>query len=116
MSDTVGQEQMSSALSPRAKLVAMLRNTLRNYPLARLHRGRDVFGVSLGADTWIRIRWSGRLTDTELRDLLALFATWLVVDPEALHESSDDATGGSSAMASEARYLSSGRRVSPGHL
>jgi hypothetical protein len=116
MNATSGQEQMSSALSPRAKLVAMLRNTLRNYPLARLHRGKGAFGASLGDNTWIRIRWSGSLTDTELRDLLALFATWLVVDPEALHENSDEEISGVSALASEARYLSSGRRISPGHL
>jgi hypothetical protein len=116
MTDTGAQERMSSALSPRDKLVAMLRNTLRSYPLARLHRGRDAFGASLGEDTWIRIRWSGHLTDTELRDLLALFATWLVVDPGALHENSDDGTAGHSALASEARYLSSGRQVSRGSL
>lgn len=114
MSDTAASERMSSALSPRDRLVRMLRNTLQSYPLARLHRGKDAFGASLGEDTWIRIRWSGRLTDTELRDLLALFATWLVVDPEALRENSDDATVGHSALASEARYLSSGRQVSRG--
>ena len=114
MSDTGAQERMSSALSPHAKLVRMLRNTLQSYPLARLHRGRDAGGVSVGEDTWIRIRWSGRLTDRELRDLLALFATWLVVDPEALHVTSEDETSGHSALASEQRYLSSGRQVSRG--
>lgn len=112
MSDTAALEPKSKESSRLNRLVRMLQNTLRNYPLARLRRGRGVFGASLGDNTWIHIRWSGDLSASDMRDLLALFATWLAVDPEGLLGNSADETNGSSAMGTEQRYLSSGQRVS----
>ncbi len=112
MSDTEGQERKSKESSRLSRLVRMLQSTLRSYPKARLRRGKGVFGASLGDNTWIHIRWSGDLSALDMRDLLALFATWLAVDPEGLLGNSDDETNGVSAMEAEQRYLSSGRRVS----
>lgn len=48
----------------------------------------DGFGVSLGEDAFVRVVYSGRWTSEELRDCLALFVTWLSVDPERLRRAS----------------------------
>lgn len=80
MSDTERLVLKSSDAAQVAKLLRMLRSTLRRYPSAKLERTRDGFGASLDASTSMRIRLSGSLTEQDIRDLLALFATWLVVD------------------------------------
>lgn len=98
MNDMSAQEPRSSDASPRSKLVRMLQNTLRSYPRARLRVGRGAFGASLDADTWIQIHTSGNLTATEVRDLLALFATWCVVDPGRIMHAFPDVLDGHSAM------------------
>jgi len=64
----------------------MLRNTLRNYPTTKLVKLKGGFGVSLAENTYLYVSFSGNLTDTEKRDLLALFATWLVADPDGLQK------------------------------
>lgn len=66
------------------KLSAMLQNTLRKWPKARLLKRPEGFGVSLAADTYLYVSASGNLTAEEKRDLLALFATWWVADPSGL--------------------------------
>lgn len=88
------------------KLCRMLRNTLQSFPNARVHRGRDGFGASLGGGTWIWIRSSGHLNAGQLRDLLALFATWCVVDPGFLLHAEDAESGGVSLTAAEGWLLS----------
>jgi hypothetical protein len=103
------QERKSSAANPLDRLCRMLRNTLRSFPQAKLLHGRDGFGALLDDGRLVYIRWSGDLSDTDLRDLLALFATWLVVDPARLHDADARGQGGASYMATEHRYLSNGR-------
>jgi hypothetical protein len=84
MSDTSEQAPKSSGAAPHEKLLRMLRNTLRKYPRARLMRTQEGFGASLGDGTFLWITCRGHLTPEDMRDLLALFATWLVVDPDYL--------------------------------
>lgn len=81
-SDTSAPVRRSKDATQRAKLAAMLRSTLQKYPAARLQRGRGAFGASLGEDRSLRVSFNGALSAADLRDLLALFAVWLVVDPE----------------------------------
>jgi hypothetical protein len=82
--DTYEQEHKSLASFRRKKLVRMLRSMWQRYPLMYQLSTQDGFGVSLGEDAFIRVLFSGRWTDEELRDCLALFVTWLSVDPEGL--------------------------------
>lgn len=84
MPDTSGQELKLSDAIQAAKLLRMLRSTLRRYPQGRLARHLDGFGASLGGGRWLRVRSSGDLSAEDLRDLLVLFATWLAVDGEYL--------------------------------
>jgi hypothetical protein len=107
--DISERERKSSAVDPLGKLCRMLRNILRSYPTAKLLHGRDGFGALLGEQRLIYIRWNGDLSDQDLRDLLVLFATWLVVDPERLHDAGINGQGGASYMETEQRYLSNGR-------
>jgi len=65
------------ALSYAAKYVAKISTCA---PVQ--HVGR--FGASLDEGTYIRVSYSGRLTVEDMRDCLALFATWLVADPSRL--------------------------------
>lgn len=62
----------------------MLQSTARRFPLARLGTTLGGFGVSLDAQTSMRVSYSGRWTPEDMRDCLALFAVWLVADPDAL--------------------------------
>lgn len=82
--DTSEQERKSSGATPLGKLVRMLRNTLRKYPQAHLLNTVAGFGASLDANTYIQVSYSGRWTAEDMRDCLALFATWLVADPARL--------------------------------
>lgn len=66
------------------KLLAMLRNTLRRWPTTKLETRKGEFGAFMGDGTYLRVSYSSDLTDSEKRDLLALFATWLVADPATL--------------------------------
>jgi hypothetical protein len=80
MSETSATERRSNESSAQGKLVRMLRNIVRRYPLARVQITRDGFGVSLDAATYMRTSYSGDWTDADMRDLHALFATWYVAD------------------------------------
>ena len=75
------QEHKSNERTPLVKLSRMLRSMLRRYPLARPAITRDVFGVSLDAQTYMRVSYRGNWTAEDMRDCLALFATWCVADP-----------------------------------
>lgn len=84
MTDISEQVPKSSGVDPLVKLSRMLRNTLRRWTRARLITTLDGFGVSLDAQTYVRVCVSGPLSDADLRDLLVLFAVWLVADPSRL--------------------------------
>jgi hypothetical protein len=80
----VRQERRLLEYTIGAKLCRMLRNTLLKWPMAQVKATAADFGVLLDEHTYLLIRTNGKLTALEKRDLLALFATWLVVNPEAL--------------------------------
>jgi hypothetical protein len=107
--DTSARVRRSSDADRLDKLCRMLRNTLRSFPQAKLLHGAEGFGASLGKGRSLYIRSVGDLRDQDLRDLLVLFATWLAVDPERLHDGGVHGLGGASYMETEERYLSSGR-------
>lgn len=66
------------------KLTRMLQSTLRKWRTTKLETRRGGFGVYMGEQTFLSVSFSSDLTDEEKRDLLVLFATWLVADPETL--------------------------------
>ena len=67
------------------RLLNMLRNMWRNYPTAKVLRtSRGVFGVLLDERHSISVFVNGNWRDEELRDCLALFAMWCVVDRQGL--------------------------------
>jgi hypothetical protein len=81
MTDIYQLAPKSSGATPVAKLCRMLRSMLRSWPRAHLSRTAGGFGVSLDEQTYMRVSYSGRWTDMDMRDCLALFATWLVAEP-----------------------------------
>lgn len=84
MNGTSAQEHRSKDAIRRARLARMLRSTSQKYPQGRLLLMRDGFGASLGDGRYLKVRCSGEWTARDLRDFLALFATWLVADPERI--------------------------------
>lgn len=80
MSDMSAQERRSCELSPTVKLSRMLRSTLQSFPNAKVRVSRGGFGVSLGGGNYLQVHYSGGLASADIRDLLVLFATWLVAD------------------------------------
>jgi hypothetical protein len=66
------------------KLIRMLQNTLRRWRTTKLETRKGGFGVFMGEQTYLSVSFSSDLTVEEKRDLLVLFATWLVADPETL--------------------------------
>lgn len=84
MSDTFAQGRKSKDAAVLRRLSATLRSTSRKYPNSRLCLTQDGFGVSLADGGFLHIRWSGHLSDADIRDLLVLFARWLTVDPDRL--------------------------------
>jgi hypothetical protein len=84
MSGTSARGLRSSAATPVEKLCRMLRSMLRKSPRAHLLNTVAAFGVSLDEGTCMQVSYSGRWTAEDMRDCLALFATWLVADPARL--------------------------------
>jgi hypothetical protein len=82
--DTSVQGRKSSESTALVKLSRMLRNMLRSYPRAHLLNTVGAFGVSLDERTCMQVSYSGNWTDADMRDCLALFATWWVADPARL--------------------------------
>jgi hypothetical protein len=80
MSDTNGLVRKSNGATPLVKLARMLQSMSRRFPRTCLIGTRDDFGVLLDDDRSLRIVCNGRWTDEDIRDWLALFATWLVAD------------------------------------
>lgn len=66
------------------KLSRMLRSMSRRWPNTRLLVTLGDFGVQLDDGRYLHIVRSGNWTAADMRDLLVLFATWLVVEPEKL--------------------------------
>jgi hypothetical protein len=84
MSDTSAQERKSRDASQLDRLLRMLRSMSRRFPRTRLLTTVDGFGASLADGRSLHIVCNGHWSDADLRDFLALFATWLVTDPRRL--------------------------------
>ena len=82
--DTSEPERRSPDAKALNRLSAMLRNTLQRWPKACLTVTEVGFGARLDAQTSLLIASSGPLSAEDTRDLLALFAVWLVADPQRL--------------------------------
>jgi hypothetical protein len=82
--DTSALGRKSSGATPLKKLARMLQSMSRRWPKAYLVGTTGGFGVRLGDGTYLHIVTSGDWTSEDMRDFLALFATWLVADPEGL--------------------------------
>lgn len=93
MSGTSEQGLRSSAATPAEKLCRMLRSMLRRYPQAKLCITQDGFGVLLDANTCMQVSYTGRWTESDMRDCLALFATWCVADPGRILRGGIDISG-----------------------
>jgi len=81
---TSAREHRSNDVTLVAKLCRMLRSTLRRYPQARLLNTQDAFGVWLDERMYLQVSYSGHWTAEDMRDCLALFATWLIADPSRI--------------------------------
>lgn len=84
MSGTLEPVRKSPDARALERLCPMLRNTLRRWPQAHLTVTEVGFGARLDAQTSLLIASNGELSAEDLRDLLVLFAMWLVADPERL--------------------------------
>lgn len=84
MKDTSELGRKSSVSSPLAKLSRMLRSMSRRWPNTSLLTTMEGFGVRRTDGSYLHIVYSGRWTDEDMRDFLALFVTWLVADPDKL--------------------------------
>lgn len=93
MSDTSAQVRKSSGSSPLDKLSRMLRSMSRRWPNTSLLSTTEGFGVRRIDGSFLHIVYSGQWTDADMRDFLALFATWLVADPERLRPLSQTLDG-----------------------
>jgi hypothetical protein len=82
--DTSRQEPKLSDAIQLGKLTRMLQSIVRRYPQTRLQVTSEGFGVLLEGGTWMRVSYAGRWTPMALRDFLALFAAWLVVDEQRI--------------------------------
>lgn len=109
--DTYEPEPKFSDAIRLKRLVGMLRNTLRSYPKARLWRFRGGFGASLGGHAYIRVSYSGPLSAEDMRDLLALFATWCAVEPGYVMCTACERPVGHFAQVELDKLLSRGQQV-----
>lgn len=82
--DTSELAPKSNGATPLKKLVRMLQSTSRKYPKAYLVGTAGGFGVRLGDGSYLHVVSNGVWTPEDMRDFLALFATWLVADPNGL--------------------------------
>ena len=84
MNDISAQAHKSNESTPLVKLSRMLRSMLRRYPRAHLLNTRAAFGVSLDENRSMQVSYIGPWSAEDMRDCLALFATWCVADPRRL--------------------------------
>lgn len=109
MTDIAEQGRRSSDAAAVAGLTRTLQSMSRRFPQTRLIHSVGVFGVQLRDGSYLYITRSGSLTDADTRDFLALFARWLVVDPEGLH-GLRPSLGGASASVRAPEPPSNGRQ------
>ena len=84
MSATSERGRKSSGSSPLGKLSRMLASMSRRWPQTSLLVTWEGFGVRRIDGSYLHVVSSGRWTNEDMRDCLALFATWLVADPDKL--------------------------------
>ena len=84
MNVTSARVRKSSASSQLAKLCRMLRSTSQKWPNTSLLVTAEGFGARRTDGSYLHIVSSGHWTNEDIRDLLALFATWLEADPAKL--------------------------------
>lgn len=109
MTDTTEQGRKSSDAVAVAALTRTLQSMSRRFPQTRLIHSQDAFGVQLRDGSYLYITRSGNWTDADTRDFLALFARWLVVDPDGLR-ALRPSLGGASASVRAPESQSNGRR------
>ena len=105
MSDTTGQERRSLDVSPRGKLLRMLQSMSRRFPRTYLTGTSGGFGVRLEDGSFLQVVYNGHWSDDNMRDFLALFATWLVADPDTLRRPGIPLDGLSAQGSAESRRL-----------
>ena len=93
ISDISAQEPKSNGVDRLAKLSRMLRSMSRRWPQTSLVRTWEGFGVRLADGRYLHIVRSGNWTAEDIRDLLALFATWCAVDPDYILHDGDSLAG-----------------------
>lgn len=84
MNATFAPVRKSSAATPAAKLSRMLQSMSRRFPQTSLVVTMEGFGVRRIDGSYLHIVCSGRWTDADMRDFLALFATWCAADPRRI--------------------------------
>lgn len=91
---SVRGRKLAESLASR-RLLAMLRSTLQSWPKMMLSTQKGEFGASSEGGTYLYVSYSSDLTAEQKRDLLALFATWLIADPDGLLPESTTQSGSS---------------------
>lgn len=95
MSDTTERALRLRGSTPREKLSRMLASMSRRFPRTYLTGTSDGFGVRLEDGSFLQVVYSGRWSDADMRDFLALFATWLAADPERIRHAGTPLGGAS---------------------
>jgi len=90
-----------SASLARGKLCRMLRSMSRRWPQTSLRVTTAGFGALRADGSYLHIGTSGDWTDADMRDFLALFVTWLAVDPDRLRKGSTYWGGASQTAAQD---------------
>lgn len=103
MTDTAKLVRKSPESTALGKLSRMLQSMSRRFPRSYLTGTSGGFGVRLEDGAFLQVVYSGRWTDADMRDFLALFATWLVVDPERLRQPGTPLAGLSAQDSAESR-------------
>jgi hypothetical protein len=103
MNGTSERGRRSPDASALVKLSRMLQSMSRRFPRSYLIGTQDAFGVRLEDGTSLHIVCNGRWSDQDIRDFLALFATWLVADPQRLREPGIPLAGVSSMVSAESQ-------------
>lgn len=112
MSDTIARVRKSRDASPLDRLCRMLQNMSRRWPNTYLVATVGGFGVRSADGRYLHIVCNGHWSDADLRDFLALFATWLVADPSGLRDSGTRLAGALQQVAEELQQ-SSGQQKQP---
>jgi hypothetical protein len=79
----------------------MLESISRRFPRTYLIGTSEGFGVRLEDGSFLQVVYSGRWSDEDLRDFLALFATWLAADADRLRNAGIPLVGVSRQVSAE---------------